>query len=571
MTDGPDESSTLVAALMPAPTLTAVLCLAALGSAAADRHLDKRLLRPCARGNTSEPLTHHLLVQPNGIFECQEPRGDCSVQCANDEEVRAVRCCSNRELPRWENKEWCPGLWQTADAWGECQELPFPEAEALCEEQGGRLCTSLEVQQLCVVDSGCGFDNRLIWTKDKCGEALPSGGEVFVLSSFSHDDQSQLRFIPVWHRHYTYTLGLKSENILLILHSDSSDSVGLEWLGRIFRGDYGVLHTYPNVQPYTSQTHWQIKMEILKAHVSPRDWVIQVDADELVFFPLNRSPLATFRNLDSAKVNAHYGLMIDRIAEDGNLDRKPRRGVSPFRSYPLTCALTLLWQSSDIRKATAYRGYLRTTSGNHGFLGLCHPNSSRSYDERTFARGVWATAKKHSKHREAKEARIKRYNELQLRTLMEKMEFRYASVPYEMLPFAELGEVCIVEQVPDFATVYHFKWVHGIEEKLKRRAETEKYTMSQYEKTRKDLANGHLLTPEAKSKFCTKGDFQGVEEVSPRALGARELMMLFFNIKDSHLQMMIDADGCEKRNEERYLTHLVARLVSNAMLHETMC
>lgn len=545
---------------MAAPTLTAVLCLAALGSAAADRHSGKRLLRPCARGNTSEPATHHLLVQPNSNVECQEPRGDCSPQCANDEEVRAVRCCSDRRLPGWEAKEWCPGLWQTADAWGECQELSFPAAEAFCEEQGGRLCTRVEVQRLCAVDSGCVFDNRVIWTSEKCGEALPSGGEVFVLSSFSHDDQSQLPFIPVWHRHYTYTLGLKRENILLILHSDSRDSEGLEWLGRVFRDDYGVFRTYPDIQPYTSQRHWRIKIEILRAHVSPRDWVIQVDADELVFFPLNRGPFATFRNLDSQKVNAHFGLMVDRIAEDGNLDRKPRRGISPFRSYPLTCALTLLWQNSDIRKATAYRGYLRTTAGNHNFLGPCHPNSTRSYDERTFA-------KTRSKHREDKRERIKRYNELNLRQTMESAEPGL----YEMLPFAELGEVPHVKNVPDFATVYHFKWVHGIEEKLKRRAETEKHTRSQYEKARQDLAKSHLLTDDATKKYCTKGDFKGIAEVTPRALGARDLIMLFVNIKDSHLQMMIDADGCEKRNEERYLSHLLNRIISNAMVHETVC
>merc|ERR1712056_90936 len=97
---------------------------------------------------------------------------------------------------------------------------------------------------------------------------------------------------------------------------------------------------------------------------------MQVDADELVFFPDGLRAREALSRLDAAGENVHFGLMVDRIAADGDIDVPPGREPSLFLQYPLSCAITLLVQSSDVRKACAYRGYLRTTTGNHNVIGL---------------------------------------------------------------------------------------------------------------------------------------------------------------------------------------------------------
>merc|ERR550532_2165982 len=111
----------------------------------------------------------------------------------------------------------------------------------------------------------------------------------------------------------------------------------------------------------------RVKHEILHRHVTPDDWVMQVDADELVLLPEGRSARETLDRLDRAGENVQYGLMVDRVAANGDIDTlpPPANSSSLFAEYPLNCALTLLVQSSDVRKACAYRGYLRTTTGNH--------------------------------------------------------------------------------------------------------------------------------------------------------------------------------------------------------------
>ena len=168
--------------------------------------------------------------------------------------------------------------------------------------------------------SGCGFDTRLIWTKDGCGERLSSGGEIFVLSAFSHDDVNQWGLIPHWMRHYATSLRLDPENFLCILHSDSKNVTGLSRMARRFWREYGVSHTFHVTEAYSSRLHWRIKLDILLEHVSDLDWVMQVDADELVFLPHSRLPYATLDNLDTLGHNVVYGLMVDRSTAEGYFD-----------------------------------------------------------------------------------------------------------------------------------------------------------------------------------------------------------------------------------------------------------
>jgi hypothetical protein len=96
---------------------------------------------------------------------CREAAGDCETRCARDEEVCAVRCCSDVSIPGWSLSE---GVWHESDAWKTCERLPFSAARDFCSAQGGRLCTDDEVGRDLVRGTGCSFDSYLIWTLDEC-------------------------------------------------------------------------------------------------------------------------------------------------------------------------------------------------------------------------------------------------------------------------------------------------------------------------------------------------------------------------------------------------------------------
>merc|ERR1712226_1681826 len=135
--------------------------------------------------------------------------------------------------------------------------------------------------------------------------------------------------------------------------------------------------------------------------------------------------------------------MIDRVAANGRVDMAPVDIPSSlYRQFPLDCVVTLLGQHSDIRKASAYRGYLRPTTGNHQIIGT--------------APGTYS---------------IDRMAEL-----IHRVHGEFGDVTFSKLPFVSDGILPVVVPAMQYATVFHFKWLRGLESKLGRRADTEKYT-----------------------------------------------------------------------------------------------
>lgn len=46
----------------------------------------------------------------------------------------------------------------------------YSEALEICSYEGARLCTIKELQELCTINTGCGYDNMLVWTNDMKGK-----------------------------------------------------------------------------------------------------------------------------------------------------------------------------------------------------------------------------------------------------------------------------------------------------------------------------------------------------------------------------------------------------------------
>jgi len=91
---------------------------------------------------------------------------DTSTMLADDDDLYAVRCASDsdRSADGWRIKTSC-GIYYESDVWSEgCQILSFPDAEAFCIAQGGRLPTLTEIEDNCVQGSGCQYDSALIWS-----------------------------------------------------------------------------------------------------------------------------------------------------------------------------------------------------------------------------------------------------------------------------------------------------------------------------------------------------------------------------------------------------------------------
>jgi len=229
-----------------------------------------------------------------------------------------------------------------------------------------------------------------------------------------------------------------------------------------------------------------------------------------VFFPgPPRTAQEVFRELDIMKENVYYALMVDRIAPNGDIDAPPNAdlGKSIFEQFPLNCAITLLLQNSDPRKACAYRGYLRTTSGNHNVIGL----------NETAQTLVQKDPSEHDR-------------------LLQVLEAGFGDRVYKILP----KPLKPVLPIPHFASAYHFKWIRGLAAKLERRAQTEVYTDGQYGDMRTLLDKGHKLNQNAIKRLC---GCRGCASSEPRGLSARELTMIFLNIQDEYLEQ-VAIDRC---------------------------
>ena len=108
-----------------------------------------------------------MVVGQSGDNKCRDPSGDCSTRTSNPSNEHAVRCCSDVEISGWYTE--C-GIWHESDIWPEgCQILNHADATSFCESKAGRLCTKEEIENKCVREDGCNYDNYVIWTSTRAG------------------------------------------------------------------------------------------------------------------------------------------------------------------------------------------------------------------------------------------------------------------------------------------------------------------------------------------------------------------------------------------------------------------
>ena len=138
---------------------------------------------------------------PQVLLACGASVGACSgqTQVANINESHEVRCCKDsstnpgdpwRRFRPVSNGGTCPNnIWgESEDANGVCQDASnYEDAELMCAELGGRLCTAAELLDDCVRGTGCDFDDEMIWSSSPVG-GLGSRTLAFVDRKLEDDD-----------------------------------------------------------------------------------------------------------------------------------------------------------------------------------------------------------------------------------------------------------------------------------------------------------------------------------------------------------------------------------------------
>lgn len=487
---------------------------------------------------------------------------------------RAVACARPWEWHTFAGRDWH----RSASA-GRCDAkfVEFERAAAHCERSGARLCTAEELRD-CAADARweCGLADELVWSSTPCGvggrlsvranghcslgaKALASqcgglayagrccaeggpvaeghghelqGRRVFVMSSLSQDDVDQWPLLEHWLRHYRDTLGLPAKHFLLILHSDYGDRAGLARRARWLYEEYGVRNVFPTMEPYHARRHMAMKYEVLQRFATFSDWVMQVDSDEFVFFQGAQSAYAALEELEVSGHSAQFGLMVDRLAPDGNIDAEVVEGRSIFGQFPLNCALTVLLQHSDARKACAYKGFLRSTAGNHNILGL-------NWTGVQGAPGNTAPFRR----------RIRRIFGQRVYDTLPDTYRSHQALPY-------------VSAAHRFATVYHFKWIKGLGGKLLRRAQTAPDIIGQYTDVLAVLL-GQGSFQDRLATFCSD---VGPPEQEMRALTSVELTRLFQRMSEDDVRKQWEATKL-REDARDWFNDQIAWSMHHAMQH----
>ncbi|KAL3912100.1 MAG: hypothetical protein SGILL_007019, partial [Bacillariaceae sp.] len=166
-------------------------------------------------------------------------------------------------------------------------------------------------------------------------------------------------------QHYTRA-GLDPQCFLISLHQTSpdTDTAATAAITDQLERDYGIRHIQAWYGNFTSQQSWEHKIAQRQAvGVSSQDWIVKVDADELV--RLGDIP-SLLQGMAERDYDVVYGAMIDRVSLDGGLSSISNQ-TSLAEQFPLECHVTKAGHANTT-KAIAFRGYLTEYRAGHGML-----------------------------------------------------------------------------------------------------------------------------------------------------------------------------------------------------------
>lgn len=166
-------------------------------------------------------------------------------------------------------------------------------------------------------------------------------------------------------RHYL-SLGIRAENFLLVLNSNSSSESNIEETKKIL-GKYSIQAKDTWMGTYESEEKWRRVDRLLTKYIQKEDWVVHPDADEFHEIP-SHSYNDLFSDFEKRQINAVQGILIDRLAANKKIPVK-KSIENPFEEFPVCANLSSVLKIPSV-KLLAYKGYLRANNGS----GQIHPD-----------------------------------------------------------------------------------------------------------------------------------------------------------------------------------------------------
>lgn len=163
--------------------------------------------------------------------------------------------------------------------------------------------------------------------------------------------------------HHYLGLGIPPENFLLTLHAPErgADIAWVEQALARFRipvSDY-LIEDYDCFDFYDRDFR-------LMATCSPDDWIVLIDYDELIEFPMSLPHYA--EELEAAGINAVMGTLVDRFAEHYQL-AEIKEGPPIWDQFPIQTEFTKEVVQGCHQKTCIFRNYIDVELGHHAVMG----------------------------------------------------------------------------------------------------------------------------------------------------------------------------------------------------------
>jgi len=116
-------------------------------------------------------LTYSEFTDASGKFIVQgAPRANCkdatdptcTARSVNQDELHNVRCCAETDPGGWRQNDGC--VVYTNSKVPECYNTDWESAVEICDAQGARLCTKVELEEKCAAGGGCGYNSEMVWS-----------------------------------------------------------------------------------------------------------------------------------------------------------------------------------------------------------------------------------------------------------------------------------------------------------------------------------------------------------------------------------------------------------------------
>lgn len=154
-------------------------------------------------------------------------------------------------------------------------------------------------------------------------------------------------------------LGIKPDDFLLTLSSPQHDG-DIKQVEE-FLSAFEIKPAKYLLGPYDCYRFYQSNFELM-AQCSPEDWIVLIDFDELIEFPL---PLPLFvKELNAKRLNAATGFLVDRLAPNGEF-AEILPGIPIWEQFPLKLAITRDIVEGCHLKTCVFRNYLKASMGHH--------------------------------------------------------------------------------------------------------------------------------------------------------------------------------------------------------------